>query len=137
MQNFGVELLKQPRLFGMDMISGMRERISRTKSDKKLISQNKNNLISEEKQNEAKQIMQRQSITTSYYQTDVQPISKQCLPSKNYPCFRPSLLSTFYCPAWCYMVLSIPLVHLSKLSWLCPTPASCPPPAKYLQGYGE
>lgn len=51
----------------MEMLSGMRERIEKTKSDKKLIGQNKNNLISEEEQNKAKQNTQKQLITTSSY----------------------------------------------------------------------
>lgn len=51
----------------MEMLSGMRERIERTKSDNKPIGQNKNNLVSEEEQNKAKQNTQRQLITTSSY----------------------------------------------------------------------
>lgn len=63
-QNWTVKIAKTSR---MEMLSGMRERIERTKSDNKPIGQNKNNLVSEEEQNKAKQNMQRQLITTSSY----------------------------------------------------------------------
>lgn len=37
-----------------------------------------------------------------------------------------------YCWAWRYMVWNIPWVSLGQLSWQCPLPAPCPPPAHSL-----
>jgi len=60
---------------------------------------------------------------------DKTPSLRMSLPSFFFPHFYPW--------AWCRMVWKITLVSWGQLSWLCPLPAPCAPPAHSLVGRWE
>ena len=99
----------------------------------KLVGQGKDSLISGAKKGgkQAKQVMQKQSLTTSHSrQMPSQSLSKGYLPKTPLP-------SDFYSWRLLYKARNIPLVILCQLSSLGHLPTSYAPPAYSLLGQRE
>ena len=77
---------------------------------------------------QTKQVMERQSLTTSHKQTGAQASLQAMATSPK------TSSSQFYCWAWHYTVWNTPLVNPGQLSRLCPLPTPSPPPAHSLRG---